>query len=226
MSGGVQISWATRRRYAPSCVRMKRTRRRKCLCCGALYVPDRCNAHHQKFCTLDRCREVSRQVSQQRWLAKAANRDYHGKRDHCARVRAWRQAHPGYWRKQGLALQDVLLAQVVATSQLTLELNAMQPAPVAVVPPLCFLPQLPANQLVNPCETLAAVVAQDLPLQDLCLAQTLPLQDLYLSQDPLFVGLISILTDTLQEDMAPMLARLQTRGQAILRNGPGIVQQE
>ena len=95
--------------------------------------------------------------------------------------------------------------------------------PVGVDPALPSLPQWPANQQVNLGMPLVAVVAQDLPLQDLCLAKTLPLQDLYLSQNPLFVGLISILTDTLQEDMAPMLARLQTRGQAILRNGPGIV---
>ena len=42
------------------------------------------------------------------------------------------------------------------------------------------------------------------------------LQDLYLSQQSLVVGLVALLTDTLQEDMVPVLAQLQTRGQAIL----------
>ena len=42
------------------------------------------------------------------------------------------------------------------------------------------------------------------------------LQDLYMSQHSLVVGLVSLLTDTLQDDMAPVLAQLQTRGQAIL----------
>ncbi len=45
------------------------------------------------------------------------------------------------------------------------------------------------------------------------------LQDLYLSQHSLVVGLVALLTDTLQEDMAPVLAQLQTRGQAILGKG-------
>lgn len=49
------------------------------------------------------------------------------------------------------------------------------------------------------------------------LAQQLgALQDLYMSQHSLVVGLIAVLTDALQDDMAPVLAQLQTRGQAIL----------
>lgn len=50
-------------------------------------------------------------------------------------------------------------------------------------------------------------------------AQGDALQDFCLAQHPLFVGLVSILTDTLQDDMALFLARLQTRGQAILGRG-------
>lgn len=45
------------------------------------------------------------------------------------------------------------------------------------------------------------------------------LQDLYLSQHSMVVGLVAFLTDALQEDIAPVLAQLQTRGQAILGKG-------
>ena len=49
-----------------------------------------------------------------------------------------------------------------------------------------------------------------------------PLQDDWLMQSPLFVGLMSQLTDALQDEMAAQMVRLQTRGQQILRKGPGI----
>ncbi len=45
------------------------------------------------------------------------------------------------------------------------------------------------------------------------------LQDLYLSQHSLVVGLVAFLTDALQDDIAPVLAQLQTRGHAILGKG-------
>ena len=82
--------------------------------------------------------------------------------------------------------------------------------------------------------------AKPVALQDLCSMQDVklqqdtselvaensskarPLQDLCLAQDPLFIGFMSILTDTLQDDIAPLVARFQTHGQLILRKGPGI----
>jgi len=158
---------------------MKHQRRRKCRCCGALYRPDYRNRHHQKYCDLPACRIASRAVSQRRWLAKPKNRDYH--RDgQVARVRAWRETHPGYWRAKPDALQDLCSSQVVTH----------QP---------------------DPPELVAGISVKSRPLQDLCLAQ-----------DPLFVGFMAILTDTLQEDIAPLVARFQTHGQSILRKGPGI----
>lgn len=199
----------------PIVLGMNRKRRRKCRCCGELYTPDRRNAGHQRYCARPTCREVSRHVSQQRWQSKTVNRDYHGKRDHCARVRAWRQAHPGYWRKRGVALQDLFPSQAVDAARVVFGLNAALPelpAPSGLVLSSSSVPQCPDSEQVKPCAALTTDMAQDLPLQDL-----------YLSQDPLFVGLIAILTDALQEDMAPVMARLQTRGRAILRNGSGIV---
>ena len=49
-----------------------------------------------------------------------------------------------------------------------------------------------------------------------------PLQDDWLTQSPLFVGLMSQLTGALQDEIAVQMVRLQTRGQQILRKGPGI----
>lgn len=43
---------------------------------------------------------MSRQDSQQRWIKKTGNGAYHSGPEHVARVKAWREANPGYWRKQ------------------------------------------------------------------------------------------------------------------------------
>jgi hypothetical protein len=49
-----------------------------------------------------------------------------------------------------------------------------------------------------------------------------PLQDLITTQDALVVGLIAHLTGALQDEIGIQIARFQTRGQQILRKGPGI----
>ena len=49
-----------------------------------------------------------------------------------------------------------------------------------------------------------------------------PLQDLITTQDPLVVGLIAHLTGALQDEIGSQIIRFQTRGQQILRKGPGI----
>ena len=73
----------------------------------------------------------------------------------------------------------------------------------------------------------AAALQDDISAQDIAAEQDNSklapsgdaLQDVCLAQHPLFVGLVAILTGALQDDMAPVLARLQTRGQAILGKG-------
>jgi hypothetical protein len=61
------------------------------------------------------CRQASKAASQRRWLHKPANRDYFRGPTHVERVRQWRHAHPGYWRRRGArppeALQDDLAPQ-------------------------------------------------------------------------------------------------------------------
>lgn len=88
---------------------MRVIKERKCSCCGELYEPDRRNAWHQRHCCKEGCRKASKAASQHRWLRKAGNRDYFRSVENVARVKEWRAAHPGYWRRKagGDALQEV-----------------------------------------------------------------------------------------------------------------------
>jgi hypothetical protein len=190
---------------------MKLKRRRKCRCCGDLYMPERRNAYHQKHCCKAGCQAASRRCSQARWLAKPENRDYHGKSGQVARVQAWRREHPGYWRRKAVALQDFFPAQPADAVALTSGLTAPW-VPASGVPTSALGTAQHSGE-----QQVASLSAVAEPAADVA-----PLQDLFPSQDPVVVGLISILTGALQDDMAGMIARLQTRGRAILRNGPGL----
>lgn len=85
---------------------MSERRGRKCRHCGALFRPDPRNFRHQRYCSQPPCRRASKAASQRRWLAKPTNRHYFCGPENVARVRAWRAAHPGYWRQRPLALQE------------------------------------------------------------------------------------------------------------------------
>lgn len=93
---------------------MKKKRRRKCLHCRKLFRPDPRNRRHQRYCSERACRRASKAASQRRWLEKPGNADYFQGPAHVERVRAWRAAHPGYWRgraQRRRALQEDSLAQ-------------------------------------------------------------------------------------------------------------------
>ena len=96
---------------------MKRTRTRKCVCCGDLFEPDSRNAGRQKCCPKNACRAALKAARQQRWLAQPQNQDYFRGAEHVERVRAWRATHPGYWRRgkprSADALQDAHSGQVL-----------------------------------------------------------------------------------------------------------------
>ena len=96
---------------------MSQQRRRKCRHCGELLRPDPRNLRHQRYCSKSPCRRASKAASQRRWLAKPDNRDYFGGPENVERVRTWRAAHPGYWRRSSpnsrSALQEHSLTQVV-----------------------------------------------------------------------------------------------------------------
>ena len=90
-------------------------RRRKCLHCKRVFVPDCRNRERQKFCPDPQCQQASKQASQQAWLNKPENRDYFRGPENVGRVQQWRKAHPGYWkrsvRKPRPALQEACPAQ-------------------------------------------------------------------------------------------------------------------
>ena len=96
---------------------MKQQRKRKCLHCQELFRPDPRNFRHQRYCSKRACRRASKAASQRRWQGKMENRDYFRGEVNVQRVKAWRAAHPGYWKhtgtQTGSALQDDSLAQPI-----------------------------------------------------------------------------------------------------------------
>ena len=98
---------------------MARRYRRKCRHCKKFFIPDPRNITRQQYCSESPCRAASKTASQRRWLDKPENRDAFKGPEHVARVRAWRQAHPGYSMRSSLSgssapspLQDPLITQV------------------------------------------------------------------------------------------------------------------
>ena len=96
---------------------MKRYRRHKCRNCGELFQPDPRNRYHQRYCSNSECRKASKAASQRRWLHKPENREYFKGTANVQRVQAWREAHPGYWRRSHpynrSALQEDSLGQPI-----------------------------------------------------------------------------------------------------------------
>lgn len=90
----------------------------KCRHCGEMFEPDARNRARQRYCVRAPCRKARKGASQRGWLSKADNRDYFRGAANVERVRAWRQEHPGYWKRRrrgkGDALQDILIAQAAA----------------------------------------------------------------------------------------------------------------
>jgi hypothetical protein len=81
---------------------VKKTRRRRCLCCRKLFRSDPRTRTQQKYCAEAACRTASKQASQLRWLGKPENQQYFCGPQHVNRVQAWRAANPGYG--QGLRI--------------------------------------------------------------------------------------------------------------------------
>jgi hypothetical protein len=93
-------------------------RKRKCLHCKTFYDSDHRNVTRQRFCSKPECRQASNVDAQQRWRQKPDNLDYFKGKAHVERVRQWRLAHPGYWRRKAPethetsdALQETLTPQ-------------------------------------------------------------------------------------------------------------------
>jgi hypothetical protein len=93
---------------------------RICLCCKEMFIPNP-HAPHAQYCTQSVCRKASKRASQARWLNQPENRNYFCGSHHVERVRQWRKAHPGYWRRSrrrpgGNALQDSVALQDLVRS--------------------------------------------------------------------------------------------------------------
>lgn len=87
----------------------------KCLHCNEIHHPDPRNRRRQRYCSAPDCRRAAKADSQRRWLERPGNENYFRGADNCERVRQWREAHPGYWRrmvpKAFVALQDLSTGQ-------------------------------------------------------------------------------------------------------------------
>lgn len=109
----------------------KRVRKRKCLGCGELFVPDPRTRDRQRFCSTSGCQCESKAWRQRRWLKKKANKAYFSGAEHVVRVQNWRKENPGYSKRARLrkkALQDDCVSQVVPDEGDTarLALSALQ----------------------------------------------------------------------------------------------------
>ncbi|MDT9272384.1 MAG: hypothetical protein P5672_23340 [Limnospira sp. PMC 1234.20] len=100
---------------------MNKRHLRKCLHCKQMFTPDPRTRDRQRSCGEAACRKASKAASQKCWADKPENRDYHRGPQAVERVRRWRAAHPGYWRKKPPtaeeALQDDLDPQPAADQQ-------------------------------------------------------------------------------------------------------------
>ena len=99
-------------------------RKRKCKHCKAFFDPDPRNVGRQRSCSQPSCRQASKADSQRRWLHKPDNRDHFRGPDNVTRVQQWRQANPGYWRRQAPqvsqereALQETCMPQDLETQR-------------------------------------------------------------------------------------------------------------
>jgi hypothetical protein len=78
---------------------------RSCLCCGKPFESDR-RCRGQKYCSKENCRKASKAASQRRWLSKPENQRHLCGPEHLERLRAWRRAHPAYWRQHDRKLSS------------------------------------------------------------------------------------------------------------------------
>ena len=176
---------------------MGQERRRTCASCGEGFCPDPRNARHQRYCARPACRAASKRASQAKWLAKPENRNYHRGAAAVARVRAWRQAHPGYSRRK-------VAVPIAAPAALPVSPDRL-PVDAAVTT---------ASALQSACNAAASLpVRSGAPLHDLMGS---PLQEILTDQPYVLIGLIGHLWDcALQEDIVSAGARLLQLGRDI-----------
>ncbi len=191
---------------------MKRQRRKKCKNCKELFHPDSRNVRHQQFCGKSECRQASKRQSQARWHRKPENRDYFRGPAHVERVREWRAAHPGYWKRR--VLQDVLVSQVAVTTEESGTYNSSTDVLCREGLPTSTLGGGNKNNwLATICESSSGEGKRASALQDV-----LPVEKG--GQSAVFIGLIGkLIGSTLQDDIAFTVSALLRLGQNILHGG-------
>lgn len=114
---------------------MKSHQLHKCRCCQELFTPDFRNAHQQKYCSKPACRKASKRVSNQKWLAKPENENYHRGPQAVARVQEAQKLHPEYRARQKAkrqaGLQDLCITQVLESPQENDTFSAPQQPPAS-----------------------------------------------------------------------------------------------
>jgi hypothetical protein len=80
----------------------------KCLHCREKRVADPRNRVRQCYCGKLECQKASKAASQRQWAGKKENENYFRGEDNIERVRQWRKAHPGYWRRKRAGKEDAL----------------------------------------------------------------------------------------------------------------------
>lgn len=181
----------------------------KCLHCNEIHHPDPRNRRRQRYCSAPDCRRAAKADSQRRWLERPGNENYFRGADNCERVRQWREAHPGYWRrmvpKAFVALQDLSIGQ--GDGQVVDNEVNCPAKPCVALQDLSTGQgdgQVVENEGNAPSEPFVA------------------LQDIWRSQDALIVGLISMVSGVaLQDDIALTIKSVLDRGEDILRMMPG-----
>jgi hypothetical protein len=85
----------------------------------------------QRYCSKPPCQQASKADSQRRWLQKPDKHDHFRGPDNVKRVQLWRQAHPGYWRRQRTkasqtsdALQETCTPQPIPSQSVSENLQA------------------------------------------------------------------------------------------------------
>ena len=117
----------------------QKPKRRKCRCCSEFFFPNYRSRDRQHYCGKPACQHASKQASQRRWRRTHFGRDYFRNAKNAEHVRQWRQAHPGYWKKEKPVSDGI---QMVTLQQVN---------PVQVS---CNVPRSPLGTLQDSCLAL------------------------------------------------------------------------
>lgn len=93
----------------------RRRKQRRCAHCGESFVVDPRLGDRHQYCKATECVRASHLASQRKWRKSPKGADYFRGWQNVERVRAWRQAHPGYNRKSHPFSSEVsasLLAEI------------------------------------------------------------------------------------------------------------------